>query len=226
MLFDASSFNSAAFNSSGVAGYGDKPAMPAGVAVSGDVYILILTGLADGVADVTLPMTSIALRWTQGALAWMSVVVPDGLAFVDEIGLRPNGEIVVLSGEKWSNGWVVVSETLRAPLSLSRLDEGSFSNSYSLQGYSDMARNPSNLIAADDPNIIVWGGLPTNRPAEVRTPAGVTFRRGAAGAQELRAQMDTSIRIGDTMSHAAGSFVLRSLQWSISDLTNEILMLE
>ena len=225
MLFNATPFNATPFNAAAATGqgYGAKPPMPTGVAVSGDVYILILTGSNDSLPDVVLPMTSINLRWTLGGLAWMSVVVPNGIEFANEIGSRPNGEILVLSGEKWSNGWTVVSETFRAPLSLSRLDEGSFSNSYSLQGYSDMLSASTVLVTTTNPLIKIWGGLPKNRPAEVIQAKGITFRRGVAGSQELRSQIDTSIRVGDTITHATGSFVVRSMQWFISELTNEIL---
>jgi len=227
MLFNSTSFNTTAFNASGAAsGYGAKPAMPAGVAVSGEVYLLMLTGANDATTDVTLPMTNINLRWTAGGLAWVSVTVPNGIDHVNDISARPKGELVILRGEQWSNGWVVISETLRAPMSVSRLDEGTQSNSYSLQGYSDMLKAATGTVSSTDPNFKFWGGLPTDRAPATINAQGVTFRRGSAGGQEIRAAVDTSIRPGDTVTFSAGSFVVRSLQWFIGDTIREMLLTE
>jgi len=227
MLFNSSSFNVTPFNGSeSTPGYGSKPAMPAGVALSGEVYILILTGGNDATTDVTLPITGINLRWTLGGLAWVNGVVPDGLTFAPDIAARPNGELVFLRGERWTNGWVVISETLRAPVSLSRLDEGTLSNSYSLQGYSDMLSPAAAVVSSGNPDFKFWGGLPKDRAAQTIAVTGVTFRRGAAGGQEIRAGINTNIRPGDTVTFPAGSFVVRSIQWFIGDTLREMMLTE
>lgn len=200
--------------------------MPAGVAVSGEVYILVLTGVGNNTTDVVLPMTSINLRWMIGGLAWISVVIPNGINYALDIAARPLGEMVILRGEKWSNGWTVISETLRAPLALSRLDSGSLSNSYTLQGYSDMLTSAVGNVSIPDPLFKFWGGLPKTRPPEIVPLQGITFKRGTAGGHETRSLVDTFIRPGDTVTYLAGGFIARSIQWTINESSREMLIAE
>ena len=101
-------------------------------------FVCILTGAADGVADVTLPISSFQCRYRNDDPTYLSVVVP-GIAYSTHISARPNGELVIY-GRLVKNGSVYLqAEIVRVDLESIRFDRGGKSKSISLSGHKTTA---------------------------------------------------------------------------------------
>ncbi len=62
------------------------------------IYTLTLTGGADDLDDIVIPMASFQTRLSADAIHYLSVSIPDSTQWADQIAARPNGELVVRKG--------------------------------------------------------------------------------------------------------------------------------
>lgn len=99
-------------------------------------YYCTLTGAADGLADVTLPISSFQARKRTDQRDYLSVVVP-GIAYADAIASRSNGEIYIEMAYLLDGVESVREEIIRADLETINVSEGTQSRSISLSGYGD-----------------------------------------------------------------------------------------
>ena len=77
------------------------------------IYALTLTGGADGLADITIPMASFQTRLNEGGIHYLSAVVPNSRRWADAIAARSNGQWVVRKGYRFQNGTASLSEIVR-----------------------------------------------------------------------------------------------------------------
>lgn len=98
-------------------------------------YFCILTGAADGVEDIDLPLKSFQARRRSGSPTYLSVVIPT-VDYADEIAARPNGSLKIQQAYE-QNGIIKQTETImEVDLEEVRPDEGGTNVSTTLTGYS------------------------------------------------------------------------------------------
>lgn len=99
------------------------------------IYRLILTGAADGLADATLPISSFQARLRLSGQTYLQAVVPYTAELADQILERPNGTMIIRAGLLFADGSETITELLRAAMDLPTTDLGSRSGSLTLSGY-------------------------------------------------------------------------------------------
>lgn len=156
-------------------------------------YTLILTGAADGLSDLVLPMSSFQGRLRSGSPSYLSVVIPAAAQYSDAIDARPNGQLVVSRGDRWTDGLIQVTEIARVNLETIRLDQGARSSSATLSGH----RQTTNSA----PKTVTLGG------AQVKSVAG--------GLRRYRCALDNDLRAGDTAEINGESFAVREISYTV-----------
>ena len=140
------------------------------------VYFLTLTGAADSLDDVTMPMASFDARVKSGDPSYLQAVVPDAYTYAAAILARINGDLTVRRGYLQDNGDYLTAEIARVHLDTVADDRGPMSASVSLSG------------TRQD----------TNTAPKSLNLYGVTYRHAGTGARRVRCTPDTFLRAGDT----------------------------
>jgi hypothetical protein len=165
------------------------PAVAADIPQAITYYFAKLTGSADGLTDVSLPMSSFSVRHRFDGPSYYQLAIPT-YAYVSAIAARPNGEIVI-----WSKTGEVEEELLRGDLGNVRTDRGPKSQSISISGNSERA--------ASDPETYLL--------AEALY-ASTTFE----GESRLRIPPRAAIRPGDFIRYADLNFQAGDVTWSVA----------
>lgn len=160
------------------------------------VYLLVLTGAADGLAEVTLPLASFDARWKDGEPSYLSAVVPNAYAYAQAIADRPNGDLVLRRGVRLPDGRFQTAEIGRVNLDTIADDRGGRSASITLSGHKTESAATGKTV----------------------TLRGVSYRHTGTGPRRYRCAPDTFLRPGDTAEfpELGESMVVGSLSYSVS----------
>ena len=165
------------------------PAVAADIPQAITYYFAKLTGSADGLTDVTLPMSSFSVRHRYDGPSYYQLTIPT-YAYVSAIAARPNGEIVI-----WSKTGNIEEELLRGDLGSVRTDRGPKSQSISISGNSERATSdPETYLLAE------------------ALYASTTFE----GESRLRIPPRAAIRPGDFIRYADLNFQAGDVTWSVA----------
>lgn len=168
------------------------PSEPVAVDV---IYRLTLTGAANALSDIVLPMASFQSRLRNGEPSYLSVNVPNGAAWITAINARQNGQLVVERGYRFRDtGATQFDEIARVNLEDVRQDEGARSYTLTLDGHRTEA---------------------TTTP-KVRAISGANYRNVVSGKRRYRASPDNFLRPGDTVQINAESFTVGLITLSVS----------
>ena len=108
------------------------------------LYTFTLSGAEDGYSDLEIPISSFQGRMKSGESSYLSAVIPT-LDYLDEINLRPNGEIFVTLNYE-INGVVTHSEEIaRANFNQLRWDKGGLNESITISGYKITTHTPKGV---------------------------------------------------------------------------------
>lgn len=151
-------------------------------------YTLHLTGDADGLPDLALPLHTFQCRHRDGGSSYGHVSVPNGAAYIDGIEARPAGDLVVT----YYQGDVSEIVMQFRPTYI-RLDEGGRSASVTMSG---------NFSAGD-------------RAAKRFSLLGVSYRSYQTSAIRYRAAPRGDLRPGDIARYRDDSRVVREIAWSV-----------
>jgi len=147
-----------------------------------------LTGSADGVSDVWLPISSIQARIREEGETYLSVVVPDGWTYADEISERSNGDIIIYGGWKdTATGAETLQELTRVDLESVDLDQGPNSYSVTITGHKA-------------------GSAESPQPATLEDPLYRSLRNGTRRYRYAR--IDFNVRPGDTVTTNDETFTI------------------
>lgn len=102
------------------------PAVELPAVIETVTYSAKLTGAPDSLTDISLPISSFNARLRSARESYISIVVPHGGQFIEEIEARPNGEIVIYQN---------ASEIARVNFQDLRLDKGPTATTLTLSGY-------------------------------------------------------------------------------------------
>jgi len=151
-------------------------------------YTCILTGTT----GLALPISSFQARYRSGRPTYLSVTVPSGADYYDEISDRSDGQLVLtrtiygIDGTELSSG-----EVMRVDLEDIELYQGSSSYSITLTGH----RTTSNGI-----------------PHTVEL-SGASYRSVRNGSRRYRCSPHNQLRPGDTAQIYGDEFVVDSVSW-------------
>lgn len=170
---------------------------PDRIATAKTVYLCVLTGAADGLSDLTLPMSSFQAWMRDGAPSYLSVVVPSSVTYAADIAARSNGEIVISKGYKFTDDTEQMEEIIRSNYDSIRVDRGARSDSLTMTGYKTTS---------------------SSAPKE-RTLDGVSYYGlQADGKRRVRADLDLFLRVGDTAIYGDGAtdyFVVGTISYFV-----------
>lgn len=148
------------------------------------IYDCTLTGAADGVANLVLPIASFQARVRDGEPSYVSVTVPNSLAYEDAIAARTNGEIVIRKGYRMADGTTQMEEICRVDYEDIQISRGGRSDAAVVTGHATVS---------------------STAPKEW-TVTGVSFYGlQADGKRRVRADLDLFLRVGDTCVYGTGA---------------------
>lgn len=156
-------------------------------------FTLILTGAADGTTDLILPMSSFQGRLRSGTPSYLAAIVPNASAYADAIDARPNGELVISRGDRWTDGRLEITEIARANLETIRYDLGPRSASATLAGHKTVSYAAPKTVAL----------------------VGASYRAVTNGLRRYRSQIDNTLRPGDTAEINGESLVVREIGYTV-----------
>lgn len=138
-------------------------------------YTLVLTGAPDSLPDITIPMNSFQSRLKDGDPSYLSVNIPNGRKYADDVNARPNGELVVTRIGTKEDGSQESVEIARVNLEEIREDEGARSSSITLSGHKTTTSS-------------------TPKGIEL---SGISYRATYGNKRRVRPAMDGNVAPGD-----------------------------
>lgn len=153
-------------------------------------YSCVLTGAADGLADLTLQLATLQIRHREGGSSRGQISVPNGAALASGISARPNGEVVVT----WHQGSLSEEAVRFAPSSV-RLDRGAKSSGLTIAGEYTASARQSKLFDLSGVSYIATDGN---------------------GNKRYRAQGRGDIRPADQVRYEGTVDTVGEVVWSVS----------
>jgi hypothetical protein len=151
------------------------------------IYTLTLTGAADGLADVVIPMASFQSRLQEDGVHYLSAVVPNSRQWAGPISARPHGQWVVKKGYRHQDGAVSLAEIVRVGFSALAWDRGSSGDAATIYGQSTVPVVASKSVAVTG---IQYEALDTT------------------GKRRLRCEVSLFLAPGDRCVYPGGAFVV------------------
>ena len=161
------------------------------------IYLCTLTGAADGVADVLIPISSFQATLRNGEPSYLACVIPNSTDWEDAVTARQNGEIVIQKGYRLADGSLNMEEIARVNFETLRIDRG--------------ARN-------DSATIVGHKTVTATAPKEWAVQGVSYYALQADGKRRIRAAIDLFLRPGDVVIYGDGeadSFIVGSISYSI-----------
>ncbi|WP_375191794.1 RCC1 domain-containing protein [Marinobacter sp.] len=101
-----------------------------------ELYLLTITGAANGLNDLDLSISSWQATNQAGTRqSYLQAVIPAAVDLIDEIEARQDGELILKKGFRFSDGTVRAEEILRSNFDTFRYDRGPSSFSVTVSGY-------------------------------------------------------------------------------------------
>lgn len=157
------------------------------------IYRCTLTGAADSLDDIVLPISSVQARYRNGADSYLQVVVPDAGTYSDAITARLNGQIVIDRGVRFIDGTEQLVELLRVDLETVSDAWGGANRSVSISGHATTTTTVPKTVTLED----------------------VTYEASGTGKTRYRSTLDLNLRPGDTAVFDAQSIVVDTLSYTV-----------
>jgi hypothetical protein len=150
---------------------------------SNPIYICIITGAADGLEDIEVPIEFFSASINTGLPSYLTVVIPAVDEFEIEALARKNGDIVIYNGFRFSTGAEQVEEIARGTIASYQKSIGGRKASLVVSGYKD---------------------IPLGTPKERNAVKVSKFDMLATGKRTITAELDLFLRCGDTYIYGDG----------------------
>ena len=165
---------------------------PFSVAILSRVYTFTLTGAADGIDDIVIPIKSFQSGLKSGDPTYLSVVIP-GTDYASAINLRLNGDLVVRMGYL-SGGQIILSEIISiVDFENIIIYDGTTNKTITLDGHR----------------------TETFIPKEINL-TGSSYKNLTAGKLRYRCTPNLYVRPGDTVNIDDDSFTIENITYSVS----------
>jgi len=161
-----------------------------------EVYRLVITGAADGLADLYVGGISSwqATYQAGGRSSYVQAVIPAAEALLPDIQARQNGELVIQKGYKLSTGEVRYEEILRSRFDTLRPDRGQRALTVTVSGYL--------------PSIAVFSGS--------RTLTGIRTISVQGAKRRVRCNIDLFLKPGMTATAMGETFQVGYINYYVS----------
>lgn len=151
-------------------------------------YTCVLTGSP----DLTLPISSFQARYRSAKPTYLSVTIPNGADYYDDIEDRSSGQIVLTRTTYGIDGEQIDSdEVMRVDLEDIRADQGGRSYSIILTGHRTTANGIPHTVAL----------------------SGSSYRTVTNGVRRYRCSPHNQLRPGDTAQINSEEFVVDAISW-------------
>ena len=149
-------------------------------------YRCTLTGAADGMPDIVLPISSFQTRSRKNPRpSYLSVIVPNATLHLPHIIARPNGEIVIEQGRMYPDG-IEYDDLVRADYESCSYNEGARNSSITLTGHRTLTPAPAQIVPLRGVSIVAMQ---------------------MTGVRRVTAAVDFRVRAGDTVTWDGQSMV-------------------
>jgi LEA14-like dessication related protein len=178
------------------------------------IYLFTLTGTADGVEDITIPISSfqsraksvgwgslkmyslgtsyVVINWVSNT-TYLSVVIP-GLEYAADINDRLNGDLVIRMGYKKDDEILLSEIAINVTFENIRIDEGAINKSITLDGH----------------------GYDIIHELQELNLAGASYKSLDGGNLRYRCAPNLYLRPGDTATINGDSFTVKNIIRSVS----------
>lgn len=162
-----------------------------------EVYRLIITGAADGLADLYIGGISSWQATNQAGerSSYLQAVIPAADQYLADIDARKNGELVIQKGYRLAGGDVTYSEILRSRFDTLRPDRGRRSLTITVSGYQ------SGKVEASG----------------TRALTGVRTISTSNGKRRVRCEIDLFLQPGMTVTALDQSFKADFINYYVND---------
>lgn len=173
--------------------------------IAGRRYYCTITGAADGLPDLVVPISSINGTLRYDGLSSYLVVVPDGISYAADIAARANGGFIIDSEEIYTDGTSEITQSVEFNIESQRPDSGGRNFSVSIRGTSSVSN-------------------PTPKKLNVY---GISFNSlDNSGKRRVRCEPNKDFLQGDTAVLPSGAEFAVELVTHIISATNQIMELK
>lgn len=141
-------------------------------------YRAVMTGTANALPDINLPISAFSFSNSSTGLAYLSVTIP-GIDLAGDIAARPNGSVRIWFRAENENGMTAEMQFADVAPSTITVYEGASSKSIVIVGYRAM----------------------TNTSPLTHVLTDVMFRSDGGGITRYRMEYDPNIQVGDSVTH-------------------------
>jgi len=168
------------------------------------LFTFTLTGAADGLADVEIPITSFQMRLYSDAAAYLQVTIP-GADYIDSITSRPQGSLILYMAYASVGDMTVLQkeQIIAVAMDTPRVNEGTINNSITLSGHETDAQAAKRQAA---PKAVTLGNSWYN------------YRRTTGSSITARmVKPHIYLQAGDTVTDDDGTFEVDRITWMKSE---------
>lgn len=158
------------------------------------IFQCILTGAADGLEDLVIPISSFQSTVRDGDPSYLACVIPNSLSYIIDIMARTNGDIVIKQGYKLYDGSIQAEEIIRVDYENLQITRGGRSDSATISGHKTISSSSPKSVNLEE---VSYYGLQTD------------------GKRTFRAKPDIFLRVGDTAVYGAESIVVGQISYIV-----------
>lgn len=158
------------------------------------IYLCLLTGSADGLTDLTIPISSFQSTMRDGDPSYLACVIPNSVAYVTDIIARTNGDIVIRKGYRLDDGSAQTEEIIRVDYESLQIARGANNDSATISGHKTTSSSNPKTVTLND---VSYYGLQTD------------------GKRTYRALPDLFLRVGDTAVYGAESIIVGQISYIV-----------
>jgi len=158
------------------------------------IFQCILTGAADGLADLLIPISSFQSTVRDGDPTYLACVIPDSINYIADISARTNGDIVIKQGYKLYDGSIQAEEIIRVDYENLQDARGGRSASATISGHKTTSSSSPKSVELEE---VTYYGLQVN------------------GKRTFRAKPDIFLRVGDTAAYGTESIIIGQISYTV-----------
>lgn len=142
-------------------------------------FIAVITGFNDGLPDIVVPISNMTTRNRADGTSTLTVTVPNGAEYSDDIAARPNGTVIVTDNVIYSDGTSESVEGEEYLIDTARSSEGGRSFSVVITARATLTNTAQKILFLKGVSLIT---LQSN------------------GSKRVRSELDLSLRPGDVVT--------------------------
>jgi len=158
------------------------------------IFQCILTGAADGLEDLVIPISSFQSTVRDGDPTYLACVIPDSINYIAKISARTNGDIVIKQGYKLYDGSIQAEEIIRVDYENLQDARGGRSASATISGHKTTSSSSPKSVELEE---VTYYGLQAN------------------GKRTFRAKPDIFLRVGDTAVYGTESIIIGQISYTV-----------